>query len=250
MPIIYIVVTSFYWTPNGSLDMATWSLEAFRVAVKNESLISALQVSILVAFVSSAISTLLGVITAIGMQGSKARWTNRMRKLFFLPLMLPEIVIGMSLLLWFVMIRLVLGHWSLILAHVTFTVSYSVVLITLSLESIENNLFEAAKDLGADSKKIFLRVTLPLLRPSIIGAFFLCFVISFDDFLISYFTAGVGVDTLPMKLYSLMRFGITPELRAISTLILSVSFILTFVLQKMAKRFTIHKNRGSKVDVL
>jgi spermidine/putrescine transport system permease protein len=148
-------------------------------------------------------------------------------------MLLPELVIGISLLIWFVIINFSLGKISLIISHVTFTLPYAVILLTLAIEGIDKSLFEAAKDLGANNNQIFIKLTLPMLKPSLFGVFLLSFVISFDDFLISYFTAGAGNDTLPIKLYALMRFGLSNELKAISTIILISSIALTALLIKI-----------------
>lgn len=236
LPIIGIIVSSFLIPNEVNNDILEFSFIGFIKAFQNEELVLSIMNSVFIAFCTSSITTLLALIMSYALQDQNIQLLHKWRSLFYLPLMLPEIVIGISLLLWFVFIHLTLGKSSLLLSHVSFTLPYAVVILTLGIEGMDPRLLEAAKDLGANSNKIFTLVTLPLLKPSLLGIFLLSFVISFDDFLISYFTAGAGNDTLPMKLYSLMRYGLSSELKAISTLILSLSLIVTFVLFKLSMK--------------
>ncbi len=230
LPILSLVSAAFFIPNTENLSKTSFSLEGFQSALHHQELQSALLMSLELAFVTALTTLLLAFVLAFGLQGRSQRYVQLCRQIFALPLMLPEIIIGLSLLIWFVFVHITLGPISLWIAHVSFTLPYAVVLLTLGLENIEASLFEAGKDLGASKNVIFQKITLPLLKPSLIAIFLLSFVISFDDFLISYFTNGPGNDTLPVKLYSLMRFGMSPELKAISTLILAISFVVTILL--------------------
>lgn len=227
LPIISLVTASFFVPDPTDLETKVLSLEGFRLALNHRELQNSLYSSTQLALFTALTTTLFALILAIGLQGKNNKYIEVVRNIFALPLMLPEIIIGLSLLIWFVFIHITLGSVSLWISHVSFTLPYAVVLLTLGLENIDQSLFEAGKDLGASNSVIFRSITFPLLKPSLISIFLLSFVISFDDFLISYFTNGPGNDTLPVKLYSLMRFGMSPELKSISTLILAVSFLVT-----------------------
>lgn len=233
LPILSLVSGAFFIPNPDDLTTKAFSLDGFHSALNHSELNSALITSVQLAAITAFSTLILAFVLAYGLQGRSPRFVQICRQIFALPLMLPEIIIGLSLLIWFVFVHITLGPISLWIAHVSFTLPYAVVLLTLGLENIEFSLFEAGKDLGASKNVIFQKITLPLLRPSLIAVFLLSFVISFDDFLISYFTNGPGNDTLPVKLYSLMRFGVSPELKAISTLILAISFIVTFCLFKL-----------------
>lgn len=236
LPIVSLITAAFLVPSLENPAIALVSLEGFRTALSHQELQISIWTSVQLAFVTAFTTTIFAFILAYGLQGRTDNTIDRLRKLFSLPLMLPEIIIGLSLLIWFVMIKVTLGPVSLWISHVSFTLPYAVVMLTLGLENIETSLFEAGKDLGASKNVIFQKITLPLLKPSLISVFLLSFVISFDDFLISYFTNGPGNDTLPVKLYSLMRFGVGPELKAISTLILGISFIVTLALFKLLSK--------------
>jgi spermidine/putrescine transport system permease protein len=230
LPIFSLVTGSFFLPDDSDNAKSVFSLEGFSSALNHHELRSALFTSVQLAFMTAFTTLLLAFILAYGLQGKSKQFVLLCRQLFTLPLMLPEIVIGLSLLIWFVFIHISLGPISLWISHVSFTLPYAVVLLTLGIENIDSNLLEAGRDLGASQNLIFRRITLPLLKPSLAAVFLLSFVISFDDFLISYFTTGPGNDTLPVKLYSMMRFGMSPELKAISTLILAISLVVTVLL--------------------
>jgi spermidine/putrescine transport system permease protein len=151
-----------------------------------------------------------------------------------MPLVFPEIVFGIMILVWFLILRLTLGHISILLAHVTFSVSYALLAVRARLNNFDEALLEAARDLGATTTQAFWRVTVPLLLPGIISAFFMSFAMSFDDFLITFFVSGVGTDTLPVKLYSMIKFGIKPAAYALSAAVL----VLTVVIMIFAVRLS------------
>lgn len=241
LPIISLISAAFFIPDPEDFTRNVFSLEGFSSALNHHELQSALFTSVQLALMTAVLTTLLAFILAYGLQGKSERFVELCQQIFSLPLMIPEIIIGLSLLIWFVLVNITLGPISLLISHVSFTLPYAVLLLTLGLQQIEPSLFEAGKDLGASKAVIFQKITLPLLKPSLIAVFLLCFVISFDDFLISYFTNGPGNETLPVKLYSLMRFGMSPELKAISTLILAISFVVTILLFKLLPKKVIKK---------
>jgi spermidine/putrescine transport system permease protein len=141
------------------------------------------------------------------------------------PLVLPEVVFGLGLLMWFVLLRVTLGTVSLILAHVTFSVSYVYTTVSERARLLDRNLEDAAHDLGATSWQTFWRIQLPLLMPACVAGWMLAFTLSFDDFLISFFTAGPDVTTLPLTLYGMVKYGVSPVVFALSAVIFGASFL-------------------------
>jgi spermidine/putrescine transport system permease protein len=193
--------------------------------VHDETLADVLVRSLLVASVTSVLASLVGTAAAIALERARFRGKRLLNLLTLIPLVMPELVLGLASVVWFVTLRLTLGLWSVILAHVTFTVSYVVLTVRARLADFDVTLEEAAKDLGATSWQTFRLVTLPLLFPGILGGAMMAFTLSFDDFLISYFTAGVNTDTLPMKLYSMIRFGVNREMYALSSVLIAVTVL-------------------------
>jgi spermidine/putrescine transport system permease protein len=139
---------------------------------------------------------------------------------------MPEIVMGLSLLIWFVFLHITLGVVSIVLAHVTFSLSYVILTVRARLEGFDQTLEEAAKDLGASPWKTFAHITFPLIFPGILSGALLAFTLSFDDFLVAFFTAGPGSDTLPLRIYAMIKYGVTPEINALSTLMLLGTLVL------------------------
>jgi spermidine/putrescine transport system permease protein len=221
VPLIALSVSSF----RGGPTLFHWYTKAF----SDPQLLLALRNSLLIGLGTTAFSSVLGTLAALGLR--KERFWGRVafESLLNLPLVLPEIVMGLAMLVWFVFLNITLGLFSVVLAHTTFTVSYVTLIILARLKGMDPLLEEAAADLGATPWKTFWRVTFPLLLPAVVSGALLSFTLSFDDFLITFFTAGVGSDTLPVRIYSMMRFGVTPEINAISSavLFLTLAAVLT-----------------------
>lgn len=232
IPIVAVIIGSLI-TFSPDQEVYQFTFDGYLKTFANTELLQALSNSVQVALMTSIASTITGIGLSYSLQGEHKKTLLRLRKIFYLPMLLPEIVIGISLLIWFVMIHFSLGKLTLIVSHITFALPYTVILVTLGLEGIDESLVEAAKDLGANQVQTFFKLTLPLLKPSMLGVFLLSFVISFDDFLISYFTAGAGNDTLPVKLYALMRYGLSNELKAVSSIVLVATILITAFLIKL-----------------
>lgn len=230
-PLVSLIVASFQ-------DASThqFTLDGFTKAFHHSEILDSILFSFCVALITALASTLVGTVAAFGLQRQSTKFIAQFRNLYYLPMSLPEIVNGLGLLIWFVFLRWNLGTSSLILSHISFTLPYTIILVSMGLDNISKTIFEAAEDLGANKKQIFSNITIPLLKPSLLASFLLSFVISFDDFLISYFTAGVGNDTLPVKIYGLLRFGLTPEIKSISTIILCGSLISSMALLKWVNK--------------
>jgi spermidine/putrescine transport system permease protein len=205
-------------------DGFRWSLAWYRRVLENSSVLDAFEVSLWVGFWSTLVSTLIGTGAALALDRCRFPGRRAFEMFTQVPLIMPEIVMGLSLLVWFVFLRLTLGTVSIILAHVTFSVSYVIITVKARLVGFDHSLEEAARDLGASPWRTFWHVTFPLILPGIVSGALMAFTLSFDDFLITFFTAGVGSDTLPLKIYSMIKFGVTPEINALSVMLLVATF--------------------------
>lgn len=218
IPLGVMAVYSFLKPVAGPGTPLGFSLEGYRLVFQNRDVLSGLEISLIVGFLSTLISTVIGTAAALAIQRARFPGKKILDTMTYVPLVMPEIVLGLALLIWFVLLRVTLGSVSLVLAHVTFSLSYVVITVRSRLEGLDQSIEEAAFDLGADAWNVFLRVTLPMIWPGILSGALMAFTLSFDDFLISFFTSGPGADTLPLKIYAMIKFGISPELHALSTL--------------------------------
>jgi spermidine/putrescine transport system permease protein len=231
IPMAAIAVYSF----NDSRLNAIWQGFTFRWYVslfRNEYLMEALFNSLLIAAVSTVVSTLLGTLTALAMR-RVSRWKGLAETLLYMPILIPEIVMGLSLLVLFTHLLIPLGKMTILIAHITFSLSYVYVIVAARLEGLNPHLEEAAQDLGADPWHTFRHVTLPLIMPGIVAGALISFTLSIDDFMVSFFVAGPGSTTLPIYIYGQVKRGISPEINALATIMI----VLTVVLVVAAERF-------------
>jgi spermidine/putrescine transport system permease protein len=237
VPIAVLIVFSF----NAARTAASWqgfSLQWYGALARDHALITALQNSLLIAAASTAIATFLGVSAAVGLERMPLRWGAALESAFLLPLVMPEVMMGVALLLFFVVIKLPLGLLTVTIGHAAFNVPVVLVIVRARLRKLDPSLEEAARDLGATPWQAFLRVTLPLLRPAILGAAVLAFTVSLDDFVVTFFTAGPGATTLPLKVYSMIKTGISPEINALSAVLVVASMGLVALSLAVQRRDT------------
>lgn len=221
-PIFVLLVFSF----NASRLSATWlgfSWHWYGRLIENGALHTATGNSLLVAVVSTALATLLGIPAAMGLERLARRSQQILGGVLLLPLVVPEVMMGVSLLLLFVMAGMPLGLETVVLGHAVFNLPVVIVIVRAKLRKLDPRLQEAAADLGASPWRILRRVTLPLLRPAILGAVLMAFTVSLDDFIVTFFVAGPGATTLPLKVYSMIKSGVSPEINALSALMVLVS---------------------------
>jgi len=230
LPLTIVVVYSF----NDSRLNAEWvgfTWHWYEVLLHDEEMLLAAGNSLFIAFVSSLSATLLGTMAGIAMH------RYRLKALTFMvltPVAMPEILLGVSLLLFFIQVlNLTLGMLSIILAHITFSIGFVAVIVRARLAGMDENLLEAARDLGASPWETFRYVTFPLILPAVVAGGLMAFTLSIDDFVITFFTAGVGVQTLPLRIYSMIKIAVTPEVNAVSTLLM----LLTLTMIILASRF-------------
>lgn len=225
LPIFMLIAYSF----NAGRTDASWSgltLKWYREALTDRSLIDSFLVSVYVAATSTALATALGTLAAVAIDRGRFPGRSLLRSALLLPVGLPDIAFAVSMLSFFVLIDLTLGTVSIILAHTTANVAYVAIVVSARLRQLDPALESAAMDLGATPLQSFRRVTLPLLRPGMIGGALLAFALSWDDFVVSFFTAGVGATTLPLKVYSMVKFGVSPKINAISSLMMVTSLLI------------------------
>jgi spermidine/putrescine transport system permease protein len=224
-PILVLVAFSF----NRGRLTASWegfTLGWYAKLLENVQVMTSLRNSLVVAFAATAICTVIGTAAALALHRHRFKKQGAVEALVTLPIVVPEIVLASSLVLLFAAAHLALGFTSVILAHVSFAVSYAVVVVRARLAGFDKSLEEAAADLGAGPWRTFFQVTLPGIAPGVLAAGLLVFALSIDDYVITSFVAGVGSTTLPVQIYSMVRSGITPEINAVSTLILVATSLL------------------------
>lgn len=248
VPILTLIIYSF----NTSKFNAVWrgfTLDWYRLLLGRETLVSlgtqnfnpagvweALHNSLLLAGISTVFATIFGTMIAIALERFRFRGRRVLETLLYLPIIVPEITMGISLLVFFTLmfrivenltgIRLVLGLPTMIIGHIAFNISFVMITVRARLAEVDPALEEAALDLGANEWRTFWRVTLPLIWPGIFSAALLAFTLSLDDFVLSFFTSGVGSTTLPLFVYGMIKFSISPAINAISTLMLLASLLL------------------------
>lgn len=248
-PILILVAFSF----NSSRLGARWegfTLEWYGAMFRSEAVIGAFRNSLTVAFISTILATILGTMTAMAMERFRFPFRRLYDGVLYLPIIIPDIVMAVSLLAFFSLIIGTLnsmlglsgnnairpGLPTVIIAHVAFNISFVAIVVRTSLHELDPHFEEAAQDLGADEWTTFRRVTLPLIMPGILGGALLAFTLSLDDFVITFFTTGPGGTTLPIEVFGRIRRAISPEINAISTLMLLMSMLLIVVSQTLQRR--------------
>jgi len=225
LPIFILIIYSF----NENKVVGVWSgfsLRWYGELFQDEAIAKALGVSLWVAFWSTLVSTILGTLAALSLERFRFRGKTTFDGVLYLPVIIPDIVMALSTLLFFVMFAIPLSRYTVLIAHIAFNISFVAIVVRARLAGMDARLEEAAADLGADEWTTFRRVTLPLLMPGIVAAALLAFTLSLDDFVITFFVAGPGATTLPVRVYSMIKFGVTPEVNAVSTLMFVGSTLL------------------------
>lgn len=239
LPIFVLILFSFN-TSQLNITFEGFTLKWYGELFKNTTLLLALKNTLIVAIVSTVVSTVIGTISAYGLYKYDFPLKKLVNKLLYIPVVIPEIVLGISLLAIYTVFKLELGMMTLILAHISFSIPFVIINVRNVLEHMDGNLILAANDLGASKLKTFLYITIPSLMPGILSGAELAFTLSLDDVVISYFTAGPGSNTLPLQIYSIIKTGVTPDVNALITLMLLVIFIVLTIsvlinLKKMKK---------------
>jgi spermidine/putrescine transport system permease protein len=238
-PILVLVFFSF----NSTKSTQVWtgfSTQWYWELINDQSVLEAFRLSMIVGVTATAIATVIGTLTALAMTRHRFRGKTFADSAIYAATVMPEIVVGVSLLVFFVAAGIQLGIISIIIAHVAFTISFVTIVVRARLSGMDRSIEEAAQDLGANPIETFLRVTLPLILPGVMAGALLAFTLSLDDFVITFFVAGVGSSTLPLKIYSMIKFGVSPVINALSTVVLVATIVLVFG----GSRFFLRKERS------
>jgi putrescine transport system permease protein len=245
LPIVILVIYSF----NASRLVTVWggwSLIWYRELLNDEAILNAAWISFRVAFVSATAATVLGTLAAVSLT-RMGRFRGRLlfSGMVYAPLVMPEVITGLSLLLLFVALNLDRGFWTVAIAHTTLTTCFVAVIVQSRLIGFDRSLEEAAMDLGCPPFKTFMTITLPLIAPAIAAGWMLAFSLSLDDLVIASFTTGPGATTLPIRIYSEVRLGVKPEINAICTIMIAVVALGTIVSSLMTKRGASQRERAA-----
>jgi len=231
VPLAIVVLFSF----NDSKLNAEWvgfTVAWYKTLFADQDMLRAAGNSLLIALVASLCATILGTMAGIAMH----RYRTRVLPFMVLtPVAMPEILLGVSLLIFFIqVVGTELNLLTVIIAHVTFCIGFVAIIVRARLAGMDESIFEAARDLGASPWNTFRLVTLPLIMPGVVAGALMAFTLSIDDFVITFFTAGVGVSTLPLQIYSMIKIAVTPEVNAISTLLMALTLVMIVVAGKLA----------------
>lgn len=225
LPIALVILYSF----NESKLSSVWggfSLKWYRTLFADKAMFQALGNSLILGLSASLAAGVVGTLGAVGFDRVRPRSRRLIEYLTSLPLMTPEIILGMVFMAFFGILGIPFGMGTLILSHTTFCIPYVFMLVQARLVGMDRSLAEAARDLGAGERQVFFTITLPLLLPAIVSGMLLSFAMSLDDVIISLFVTGVNVNTLPIKVYTALKTGVTPEINALCTLLLAATLLL------------------------
>lgn len=236
LPLVMVVIFSFNES-RLSASFTGFSLKWYEILAQDRDLKEALMNSIVLGVLSCGISAVIGTLGAVGMARVNYRSKGMMEYLSTIPIMIPEIILGMVFLVFFSLLNLPFGMITLVIAHTTFCVPYIFMMVKARLVGIDKSLEEAARDLGAGPVRTFFDITMPLIMPAVLSGSLLAFAMSFDDVVISIFVNGPRLNTLPVKVYAQLKTGVTPEINALCTIILAV-IILVLGLSSLIARKT------------
>ncbi len=224
LPIIVVVVYSF--NDSKLFQWSGFTLDWYRELLDNKNIQQAFWNSIELAVISSVMAATLGTVGAVAMAGRHFKAKGLIENVATIPIMIPEIILGMAYLAFFTLLKIPFGMITLVLAHTTFCVPYIYINVKARLAGLDPSIGEAALDLGASRRRMFFDITLPMIAPAIASGTMLAFAMSMDDVVISFFATGAETNTLPLQIYSMLKMGVTPEINAICTLMLGAVFLI------------------------
>lgn len=233
-----IILTIFSFNEGRGMVWTKFSLKWYKELFQySDNIWTAFKYSIFIAMLSAFISTIIGTFGAIALKWFDFKGKKILKNLSVLPLVVPDIIIGVSLLIMFSTVKLKLGILTIFIAHTTFNIPYVLFILLSRLDEFDFSIVEAAHDLGATNKQALTKVIIPVLFPAIVSAFLMALTLSFDDFVITFFVAGAGSSTLPLRIYSMIRLGVSPVINVLSVVLLFISIILTISTKKLQKNF-------------
>ena len=241
IPIIVVIIYSFN-TSKRNITFDGFTLEWYGKMFKNEQLMRAFYNTLIVSFVSTAISVVIGTLCAVGLHKFEFKLKSLISDALYIPIVIPELVLGIGLLVFFSAINLPTSIYTLIISHVTFSMPFVVITVRSRIAGFDKSIEEAARDLGANELHTFMRVTLPMIAPGVISGGMLALTMSLDDVVVSYFTAGPDSTTLPLKILGMVKKGVSPDVNALSALMI-VGTIAIMVISQLIQRRMEKKNR-------
>jgi len=240
LPLFVIIAYSF--NEGKSSTFTGFSLEWYKkLFFDSEPLWAALLNSLIVAFSSAALATVLGTLAAIGISWYKFKGKAYIQTVTFLPMVLPEVIVGVSMLIFFSGIKLPLGLFSIFVAHTTFCLPFVFLMVLARLDEFDFSIIEASHDLGATEKQTMYKVIIPAIFPGIMSGFMMAVTMSLEDFVITFFVSGPGSTTLPLYVYSMIRFGVSPVINALSFVMILATVLIAFTLRKFLKNIAAAK---------
>lgn len=245
IPIVVLIIFSF----NDSKYRGNWegfTLRWYQELFADPEIMGALYTTLIVALIASACATVIGTMAAIGIHNLKPKYKSLFINLSYIPMISPDIVIGISLLTLFVMLKFKLGMFTLILAHITFNIPYVIFAVLPKLQQLDPHLEEAALDLGATPFQAFYKVILPEIMPGILTGALMAFTLSLDDFIVSFFTTGSGVATLSIKIYSMTKRGVSPTINALSSIMFIALLTIMLIVQLRQNKERRMKNNNQE----
>jgi spermidine/putrescine transport system permease protein len=235
LPIVVLFMNSFNDSRYGG-EWAGFTFKWYQKLLHERGILQSFRNSLIVAFSATIASSILGTTAALALYRYKTRLQKAHDALVYVPLVIPDILTGMSLLLLFIALNIKLGLFTVFITHTTFCLSYVTMVILARLQNFDFSVIEAAQDLGANSWTVFRKVLMPLLTPGIVAGAMLAFTLSIDDFVITFFVAGQGTTTLPIYIYSMIKYGSTPVINALSVLLLILTFIVIWLTQRLTEK--------------
>lgn len=227
-PILILIIFSFN-TQKLNVRWEGFTFDWYRVLFQNDEVLLAARNSIVVALISTVVATVIGTMAALALQRYRFPGYSTAESILYIPVIIPEVVMGIGLLAFFAQIGVRLGLSTITLAHIAFNIPFVALVVRARLHGFDRSIEEASMDLGANELITFWRITLPTIMPGVMAGALLAFTLSLDDYVITYFTAGPGSTTLPLRVFSMVRFAVTPEVNALSTLwVLTVFVLLLF----------------------
>lgn len=234
MPLVVLAVYSF--NESKSFNWTGASLRWYEKLFTNSpALWTAVGNSLLVALVSAAVATVIGTLGAIAVNWYRFRLKKYVQAVSFIPLILPEIIIGVSLLIFFNLARLPLGMGTILIAHISFTIPFVILIVMARLSEFDYSIIEAGRDLGARESQILMRIVLPISAPGIVSGFLVAFTLSLEDFVVTKFVAGANAETLPLFIYNNVKRSVPPEVNALSVVIILATVLLVFSVRNLLK---------------
>lgn len=235
LPIVIVIIYSFNVSKQSSI-WAGWTLGWYKEVFKDRSLIEALKNSLILGVISSGIAGVIGTLGAVGMAKAHFKSKGIIEYISTIPIMIPEIILGMVFMVYLSLLKLPFGMVTLVIGHASFCIPYVFMMVKARLAGIDKSLVEAARDLGASELKAFVDITLPLISPAIVSGMLLAFAMSLDDVVISIFITGAKTNTLPIKIYTQLKTGVTPKINALCTMMLLCTLLLVVLANAIGKK--------------